>query len=312
MQENYVLSLLALTISLIAACPEAFSQKNKTSPWDTALQANSEKWKVVVHQKMFGDASKVEFGPFSTISIEKLDSPIHKTKTKEGAEFNLDLDYDPGMEGRHGVDPGLTRKIITQRSKYYRILLTSGVDTTESLCSLISISKEERQTVGGAALKTLFHGHYDSDESGGGMLGYVEVVTGFIVTPQNDIPHKFSFTMGRGDNNGVPPGSFQPKFSSYVGGYLNYNDDSIQITPVISTIVTKLFKKYDTLYFQEGFDLVNRKGEHLAAYQLTGMDKKSPYVWLQKDLNNSDRDVIAAFLSIVIARKRYQDSKSVQ
>jgi hypothetical protein len=126
------------------------------------------------------------------------------------------------------------------------------------------------------------------------------------VTPASGIVHKFSFTLGRGDNNNnVPAGSLQSKSSSYLSGYLNNNDDSLQITPVISTIITKLFGKYDTLYFEEGFDLINKKGVHLAAYQRTGADKRSPYIWLHKDLNNSDREAIASFLLMVITRKRY-------
>ena len=310
MKKNYALSLLCLATSLMSSWPAAFSQKNKTSPWDTALQANSEKWKVVSHQKMFGEVSKVEFGPFSTITIEKLDSPVHKIKTKEGADLNVDLGYD--AETDHGVDVDLTRKIITQKSKYYRMLLAASVDTVESLCSLISISKDEKQTVGGAALKTLLHGHYESEEGGGGMVGYLEVVNGFIVTPASGTLYKFYFTLGRGDNNNVPTSSFQSGSSSYLSGYLHNNDDSMQITPVISTVITKLFGKYDTLSFEEGFDLVNEKGEHLATYQLIGADKKSPYVWLHNDLNDSDRQAIASFLAIVIARKRYQNSKAVK
>lgn len=183
------------------------------------------------------------------------------------------------------------------------MLVAADTDTVETLCSVISISKEEKETVGGAALKTLLHGHYNSEEDGGGVVGYLEIVNGFIVTPASAGLWKFSFTVGKGENNNVPPGSFQSKSSTNFSGYLKNNDDSIQITPVISTSISKLFGKYDTLYFEEGFDLINKKGEHLATYQRTGADKKSPYVWLHKDLNNPDRQAIAAFLAIVIARR---------
>ena len=49
---------------------------------DSALQANSEKWKVKANRKMFGLASPA-FGPYETVRSEKLDSPVIRKQIKE-------------------------------------------------------------------------------------------------------------------------------------------------------------------------------------------------------------------------------------
>jgi hypothetical protein len=301
--KKYCLLPVFLTAIFFLAGSTCYCQKNSSSPWDPMLEGNSEKWKLTTRQKMFGGASKVEFGPYSILSFEKLDSPVRKVKTKSGAEFGLDLGYDARMETDHEVNMDLTRKIITQKSQYYRMVLTDNADTTETLCSFLSITKDERQTVGGAVLKTFLHGHYNSEENPRTTIGSMVVINGFILSNIDSEPWNFSFTSGDMNNEANASSASNPFASSrYIAGYLKNSTDSLHINLVKSMSTFKFLGKTDTLYFEEGFDLINRKGEHLAAYQRIGKDKKSPYVWIQKDIDNSYQRAISSFLAIVMAR----------
>ena len=85
-----------ITTSFFAALlfysSHAFCQKNKSKPLDSALEANSEKWKVKLHKGMFGMANP-EFGPFST-DFEKLDSTVLRKRTKEGSYSGASISSD--------------------------------------------------------------------------------------------------------------------------------------------------------------------------------------------------------------------------
>jgi len=298
--------IIRLVIFIFPFCTDGYSQKIVTSPWDPLLESNSDKWKLTVHHKMFGDVSQLGFGPYTVALIEKPDSPVHKIKTKGGAEFGLDIGYDAWMETGHEVDMDITKKIISQKSTYYRMLLAGNADTSETLYSILSITKDEKETVGGAALKTLLHGYYSSEENKSGLIGYFEAIHGFILAGTDSVPWNFYFTMGKGNNNNAQSGSYTLdtiSFFHYFTGYLKNNDDSLHIEQVYKMSVSKLFGKYDTLYISEGFDLVNRKGDHLAAYQDTGPDKKSPYIWMRKDVNDPYRQAIASFIAVILYRK---------
>lgn len=65
---------------------------------DSVLLANSEKWNVKQNKGLFG-LSKPAFGPYITLNVKKIDSPLTKKKTKDssytGAEISsTDADMD--------------------------------------------------------------------------------------------------------------------------------------------------------------------------------------------------------------------------
>ena len=292
---------MLVVILFFSCCRDGYSQKNFPRQWDSTLEADSEKWKLITRRKAPGNISKMEFGPYSLVSIEKLDSPVHKVKTKEGAEFGLDLGYDAKMETGHEANMDLTRKIITQKTTYYRMLVADSKDTTETLYSFLSITKDEKETVGGVALKTLFHGHYNSEDNPRTTIGSMTVINGVILSDSGAVIWNFSITSGDLDNNASS--ADKPYQSSrYISGYLKNSEDSIQLNLVRSVSTFRFLGKTDTLYFEEGFDLVNRKGEHLAAYQRIGKDKKSSYVWMRKDLDPFYTRAISAFLALTIGK----------
>ena len=89
MKSHTLLIVLCLGAFFIFGGAPASGQKNKTSPWNPSLDSASDKWKLTTRQKMFGDISKLEFGPFSIASIEKLDSPVIKKKIKGTTNVNF-------------------------------------------------------------------------------------------------------------------------------------------------------------------------------------------------------------------------------
>lgn len=305
-----------LATSLIFCGAPASGQKNIASPWNPSLDSVSDKWKLTTRQKMFGNISKLEFGPFSIVSIEKLDSPVIKKKIKGGADFGLQLGYDARMETGKGVSMDITRKIAYEKTKYYRMLLAGNIDTAETMYSLLSISNEEKETTGGALIKLFTKGHYGSDVNSSRAIGYQEFIKGYILSDADSVPWDFFFTLSKGNNN-TSPGSFSKdniQSSNSFTGYLKYRDDSLYIAPGLSMSVVKVFGKYDTIYFDRGFELINQAGEHLAAYQENGENKMNavPYIWMRKDLENSYRQAISSFLAVIISRKHFQDMKSMK
>ena len=98
-----------------------FSQKNKEKSLDSTLEANSERWNVKQHRNLTGIA-KPEFGIYTTLVAEKLDSPVTKKKTKDssGAEISYS---DNGWD--------ISKYQTVEKKKFYRMVLSREQDTTE-------------------------------------------------------------------------------------------------------------------------------------------------------------------------------------
>src|SRR4030095_16972994 len=130
----FLFSAALLFFNKVSRC-----QKNKQKPIDSALEANSEKWKVKLQRPMFG-MGKPEFGPYTTIDLEKLDSPVLRTKTKDGSYTGASYDLGGGW------DWDFSKYQTVQKRKAYNMLVGGGPDTAELLFSIYSISKEKSLT----------------------------------------------------------------------------------------------------------------------------------------------------------------------
>jgi len=306
MKKSNLLSVFCMTIFALFFRSVGYCQKNAPSPWDPALEANCDKWKLITRNKMFGATGKVEFGPYSVVSIEKLDSPFNKVKTIDGAELALDPGYDAWIKNGPKADTDLTRKMNSEKSAYSHILLAKGTDTTEIFSSLFSIAKyyyvKEKKVIFLPDLSDNLLG-ITNEENTHSLIGNMRVINGFILSNTDSVLWNFFFTSVWGDiiKNAQPDSSRNEAnhSSNYIKGYLKNRNDSIHVSLVTSMYIYKLLGKYDTTYFDAGFELVNQKGQHLAAYKKKSMDYQSPYyIWMQKDLDNSYRRAIASFLAI--------------
>src|SRR5678810_1501390 len=106
----------AVLFSAMVITNSSFCQKNKQKPIDTVLEAQSERWKVKLHRGMFGMA-KPEFGPFSTIDLDKVDSPVLRKRTKDGSY--TEASFSPGQ----GWDWDFSKYQTVEKRKAYTCLL---------------------------------------------------------------------------------------------------------------------------------------------------------------------------------------------
>lgn len=272
---------------------EGISQKNVLS--DSILEANSEKWKIKENNKMFGGIHKPEFGPYIIPVAEKLDSPVIKRKTRGGAEFDLKLGYDAEMETGRGADLDVNKKVTTEKTKYYHLQLVNGVDTTESLFSVLFISTEQRQTLLGKMLS-------NKDEGKDKLLSYSVDINGIILTNEETITWKFFYSSTNNGNISASIGAT----TSNIFGYLKGNNDSFYIHPIIdSSIISykELFSsKRDTIktYQRKGIVLLDQNGKQVATLEFNGPDQKR-YLWIRKDIESTLLRAVSTYMAVIIA-----------
>jgi hypothetical protein len=141
MKKIHTLPFVLLVVALLPLCTLLSQPPSRQIRLNPELASNSEKW-TVKENKKFLHLSRPSFGPFSTINIEKLDSPMIVSKIKEGTWF----EYHSGSRGS-GFD---VRKEVTIKAKsFYQLQLKGTEDTTEALFSVQSTSIEDRPTVVG-------------------------------------------------------------------------------------------------------------------------------------------------------------------
>ena len=108
-----------------------FCQINK----DSALEAHSEKWKVKQNKGLFGLAKPV-FGPYITLGVLKLDSPVIKKKTKDRSEFEAEI-----TSGGSDIDIG---KLLTiEKRKLYKLLIERK-QILQKLCFQYHLSPKKK------------------------------------------------------------------------------------------------------------------------------------------------------------------------
>jgi hypothetical protein len=134
MQMKHGVIIFFLLLFLINNHPVS-GQKSKSQPIDSALEANSEKWKVKTH-KGFG-MGKPEFGPYNTIDIKKLDSPVFRKTTKEGS-------YSGATISSASWDWDFSKYEMVEKKKAFRISVSNGTDTAEMLFSFYRVSHDKR------------------------------------------------------------------------------------------------------------------------------------------------------------------------
>ena len=292
-EKKYMLVAFCLSVFFILSQSAGYCQGASQSLWHATLVVNSDKWEIKMGRKMFGDIKRLEFGPFAVSLIEKIDSPLIKRKIKGGPELQLLLGYDAEQRNNKGAFLDVTKKVTIEKTKYYRVLLANGADTTETLCSHFSSSTEERRTVAGSILN-------GSKDNGPSVIGTVADINGFIITSPDSLPWNFSYHFSSDNGN---------RSVIHSPGFLKNQTDSFYIKPIIdtSTYEFKLFKKTttDTIYHTAGMALLNQKGEQIAAYQYpkkmatSAKDTKS-FIWMRKDLNDSYRQAISSFWAILV------------
>jgi len=261
------------------------AQKNKSKPLDSTLEANSEKWKVKLH-KGFGKG-RPEFGPYYTIEIKKLDSPVLRKKTKEGSYTGATITSD-------GWDWDFSKYQAVERRKAYRMLVANGSDTSEMLFSIYTVSHDKQLTFFGEMMSK-------DDEGKNQTLSYKKDVSGIISSDIDSLPRRFFVedTFSRNEESGTNAfGS-----SSWTRLYIIIGDDSLFTEPIIHT-VGKVENKFHWEW-QTGIFVNSVKENHIAALKFgTAGDLSNPfYVWIRKDLSPAYQQAIASLFALLMIVK---------
>lgn len=257
----------------------AFSQKNKDKSLDSTLETNSEKWKVKEHKGIVGIA-KPEFGPYTTLVAEKVDSPVIKKKTKDssGAEISYS---DAGWD--------LSKYQTVEKKKFYRMILGSEQDTTELQFYIHSVSAERKQTVLGRMMNK-------NDEGTGAMLNYQKHIEGIILSGNESIQARFfieDYVTSRQIEHNNPQ-----QYNPTTHGYILIKNDSLFTEPVMQTFGNP--KSNFFMQLQIGVFMNDVNGAHIALLQFGG---EKFYIRIRRDIDGNRQDAVAAFFAAIIGVK---------
>jgi len=279
---------ILFTIALLFSNNPSFCQKNKQKPIDTVLEAHSERWKIKLHRGMFGMA-KPEFGPFSTIDLNKVDSPVLRKKKKEGS--SMEASYSSG----EGWDWDFSKYQTVEKRKAYNMLVGWGSDTAELLFSIDQVSHEKNLTFFGELMSK-------DDEGKNRILGYKTNVSGVGITSSDSLPWRFFIQDSFGTKEDVAPGV--PRSTSF---FLITQTDSLFTEPILSTIGLPGSKF--SWERQTGVLVKTAKGEKLAALKFgtPGDLSNVSYAWIRNDLQKSQQHAIASVLALLISAKSVND-----
>jgi hypothetical protein len=269
---------------LLLSTKISFCQKNKQQPVDTALEAHSEKWKVKLHKGMFGMA-KPEFGPYSTLDLQKLDSPILRKKTKEGSYTGANFSSD-------GWDWDISKYQTVEKRKAYSTLVTAGTDTAELLFSIYRISNEKNLTFVGELMSK-------NDEDKNRVIGVKTYVSGVGTTSYDTLPWRFFIEDSTGTKGEAAPMQ-APKFTS---AYIITPDDSLFTEPILSQFGSPGSKFF--FEWQGGVYVNGENNKHIAALKFgTPGDLSNPFLaWIRNDIASSKQHAIASVFALMISAK---------
>lgn len=277
--KNKSFIYFALTAIIFFGSTAAFSQKSKDESLDSALNANSEKWKVKEHRRI-GGIAKPEFGNYATLVSEKMDSPVIKKKRKDSLGTEVSFSDD-------GWD--ISKYKTFEKKKFYRMVLGRESDTFEMQFSIHTISSEKRQTVLGRMLSK-------NDEGKDAILKYQKNIEGFIFAGNGSTYSHFfmddyvSSSQITGDNPG--------QGNLITSGYILTKADSLFTEPVVESFGNS---KRFSMQWQKGIYMNDMNGTHIALLQF-GVSQPF-YIWIRRDLDAISQDAIAAFFAVLIGAK---------
>lgn len=281
-----IISTTAILFSsvLLLSAKISFCQKNKQTPMDSVLEANSEKWKVKLHRGMFG-MGKPELGPFATIDLNKLDSPVLRKRTKEGS-------YTGASYSSDGWDWDFSKYETVEKRKAYRMLVASGSDTAELLFAIYRISQEKNLTFFGDLMSK-------NDDGKNHVLGVKTYVSGIGATSYDTLPWRFFIEDSTGTKEEAVPMQ-SPKFTS---AYIIMSDDSLFTEPMLSQIGKPGSKFF--FEWQEGVFVNGASMKHIAALKFgTPGDLSNPFLaWIRNDIAPAKQHVIASVFALIISAK---------
>jgi hypothetical protein len=281
---NINITATILFIAALSCGKISFCQKNKSKPMDSVLEANSERWKVKLHRGMFGMA-KPEFGPYTTIDLDKLDSPVLRKRTREGS-------YTGGSFSSEGWDWDFSKYETVEKRKAYSMTITGGADTAELLFSIYRISNEKNLTFLGELMSK-------NDEGKNLTLAYKINVSGIGVTSYDSLPWRFFAQDSFGRKEEAAPFGATP----FTRAYMITPYDSLFTEPILSHMGSREGKFF--FEWQTGVFINGANDKHIAALKFGTLgDASNPfYTWIRNDIDKAQQHAIASVFALLIAAK---------
>jgi hypothetical protein len=265
----------------IVLCQPVTAQKNKQGLLDPSLEAHSERWKVKQNRGLFG-ISKPEFGPYTTLDANKLDSPVLKKRTKDSTGTAVTISGE-------GWDWDISKYETVEKKKYYDMELTNALDTIQLFFSIYSISSQKSQTLAGELISK-------NDEGKNATLRYQKNISGVMITSPDSTPLRFFLedylsTKQTKDNTA-------PKEPDITRGYILTGTDSL----FTEAIINSFGKPSDMFYlkWQRGLYVKNSSGDNIAALKFSDIENPF-YAWIRNDLSKSEQHSIAALFAVLVA-----------
>ena len=126
-----IVCFCVLTILCYSSC---FPQIN----YDSILWANSEKWTGHQNKESFA-FGKPSFGPYTTLTVSRIDAPVIKNKTKEQTNSSLE-----SSGGRTTFDQ--TKSVLQNKTTWYSLSLGNGTDTTKAVFAVTVTTRKQKKT----------------------------------------------------------------------------------------------------------------------------------------------------------------------
>jgi len=251
---------------------------------DTALLAHSDKWKVKLHRGMFGLA-KPEFGPYSTLDLQKLDSPVLHKRTKEGSYTGASFSSD-------GWDWDISKYQTVEKRKAYSTLITAGTDTAELLFSIYRISNEKNLTFIGELMSK-------NEEGKNQVLGVKTYVSGIGTASYDTLAWRFFIE----DSTGTKEETALTQAAKFTRAYIITSDDSLFTEPMPSHVGSPGSKFF--FEWQGGVFVNSTNMKHIAALKFgTPGDLSNPFLaWIRNDIAPAKQHAIAAVFALMISAK---------
>ena len=278
-----IIPAILCAVTLIAHHKTSFCQKNK-QPLDSSLEARSEKWKVKLHRGMFGLA-KPEFGPYSTLDLQKLDSPVLRKRTKQGSYAGASFSSD-------GWDWDFSKYQTVEKRKAYSAIVTAATDTAELLFSIYQVSKEKKLTFPGELMSK-------NDEGKNQVLGVKTFVSGIGATSYDTLPWRFFIV----DSIGAKEEAVPMQAAKFTSAYIITSDDSLFTEPILSQIGSPGSKFF--FEWQGGVFMNDVHMRHIAALKFgTAGDLSNPFLaWIRNDIAPAKQHAIASVFALMISAK---------
>jgi len=223
------------------------------------LRTNGERWTGTQHKEAF-NFGKPSFGAFTTVSVSKIDTPVINKQSVAARNSSIE-----SSGGKTTFDQ--TKTVDREKTTWYRLLLSNGIDTTVAEFAITTITRKEKRTLLG-----FIFGKTDTDSNRD--YFFDRNVEGSIRTAADSVPAVFSLS-----------GYVNRSIGS---GYLKQGNDSL------------IVKTWNESGFSAEIILADANGNHVASVFFNMNELE---VYILKDSPESVKQAVAGLFAVIVSIK---------